>query len=143
MKEQSIALLKECSSGCKMAIENMNQILEYVQGEALRKVISDFIGKHEQLERKSGEALRDLHEQEKSPGMAAAVMSKLTTDIKMMIKEDDKQAAKILMDGCNMGIQSISEARNQNSEADKQALDLTAKLIRTEEELMKQLRAYL
>ena len=61
----------------------------------------------------------------------------------MMMNGGNCQIAKLLMDGCNMGIQSVSECRNQNREASKEALDLADKVIRSEEGLMKHLRVYL
>ena len=33
MEEQTLHILNECSSGCKMAIHSMQQILEYVENE--------------------------------------------------------------------------------------------------------------
>ena len=35
MEEQTLHILNECSSGCKMAIHSMQQILEYVENEKL------------------------------------------------------------------------------------------------------------
>lgn len=142
-EEHTIALLKECSSGCKMALDSMNQILEYVQDEMLEHTILDAKEDHEKLEKKAGELLREAGQHEKEPGITATVFSKLTTDVKMMMNGGNCQIAKLLMDGCNMGIQSISECRNQNREASKGAMDLAAKIIRSEEEFMKQLRVYL
>lgn len=37
--------------------------------------------------------------------MMAAAFSRMSTGMKMLMKDDNRQAAKILMDGCNMGIQ--------------------------------------
>ena len=38
MEEQTLHILNECSSGCKMAIHSMQQILEYVENEKLEQV---------------------------------------------------------------------------------------------------------
>lgn len=142
-EEHTISLLKECSSGCKMALDSMNQILEYVQDEMLEHTILEARQEHEKFEKKAGELLRKAGEHEKEPGIAASTFSKITTDVKMMMNGGNCQIAKLLMDGCNMGIQSISECRNQNQEASKDAMDLAAKIIRSEEEFMKRLRVYL
>lgn len=142
-EKQTIELLKECSSGCKMALDSMDQILEYVEDEVLRHTILDSRREHEQLEKKTGELLRKYGKQEKEPGLAATAFSRITTDVKMMMNGGNCQIAKLLMDGCNMGIQSISECRNQNPEASSEASGLAEKLIRAEETLMKDLRKYL
>ncbi len=142
-EEHTLALLKECSSGCKMALNSISQILEYVQDEMLEHTILEAKDEHEELEKKCGELLRKQGEHEKQPGIMAEAYSKITTDVKMMMNGGNCQIAKLLMDGCNMGIQSISECRNQNQEASKEASDLAARIIRSEEEFMKRLRVYL
>ena len=38
MEEKTLHILNECSSGCKMAIHSMQQILEYVENEKLEQV---------------------------------------------------------------------------------------------------------
>lgn len=126
-----------------MALNSINQILEYVQDEMLEHTILEAKEEHEKLEKKCGELLRKQGEHEKQPGFAAEAFSKITTDVKMMMNGGNCQIAKLLMDGCNMGIQSISECRNQNQDASKEAMDLAAKIIRSEEEFMKRLRVFL
>ena len=43
----------------------------------------------------------------------ASVFSQLTADMKLMIKYDNHQFAKLMMNGCNIGIQSISKYVNE------------------------------
>ena len=54
-----------------------------------------------------------------------------------------RKTAKILMDGCNMGIQSICGFRNQYAGASRESMDLADRLIRTEEALRDEMKAYL
>ena len=46
MEEQTLHILNECSSGCKMAIHSMQQVLEYVENEKLEQVIMAAERKH-------------------------------------------------------------------------------------------------
>lgn len=142
-EEHTICLLKECSSGIKMALNSINQVIEYVDDDMLKHKILKARDEHEKLEKECGELLRKNGEDEKEPNMAASVFSRLTTDMKLLMNGANCQIAKLLMDGCNMGIQSVSESRNEYDDADKSVLDLAAKLIRSEEELMKNLRVFL
>ena len=50
MEKQTLELLKECSSGCKMAIDSMDQIKEYVLDTKLSQVIEAAKKQHLQLE---------------------------------------------------------------------------------------------
>ena len=42
MEKQTVELLKECNSGCKMGINSMNQVREYVMDEKLAKVLKEY-----------------------------------------------------------------------------------------------------
>ena len=63
--------------------------------------------------------------------------------IKLTMDSSNSQVAKLLMDGCNMGIKTLGEKANRYGNADRKASALTQKIIRTEEELMKKLQEYL
>ncbi len=59
MEKQTLALLKECSSGCKMAVDSMDQIKEYVLDSNLSQVIDEAKKRHLQLEKETDELLRE------------------------------------------------------------------------------------
>ncbi|HPF28988.1 MAG TPA: hypothetical protein PLZ77_02655 [Lachnospiraceae bacterium] len=65
------------------------------------------------------------------------------TDHKLMAEKDSHQIAKLMMDGCNMGIQSVSEYQNQYRNASKEALELAQKLVRAEEDFMEEMKQFL
>ena len=75
--------------------------------------------------------------------MVATAFSWLSTETKLIMKNSDNQITKVLMDGCNMGIQSISEEMNKYPEASKEAKKLADKLVRLEEEFMQELKSFL
>jgi len=47
------------------------------------------------------------------------------------------------MDGCNMGIQGITEAQNRYKEASRESRSLAEKLVKLEEQFSKDLKVYL
>lgn len=61
----------------------------------------------------------------------------------MMMREDSTQITKIIMNGCNMGIQKIGEKINQYDQASEDARKLGRKLIKVEEELMSEVKEFL
>lgn len=143
MEEQTLQILNECSSGCKMAIHSMEQILEYVKNEKLEEVITEAIQKHKAIAGRTAKALTSYGEKGKKPGAAAETFAWLTTEMKMMIRDDSSQIAKIMMNGCNMGIQSIMEAMNDNMEADKESKAVARDLVKAEENFADELKAFL
>ena len=70
-------------------------------------------------------------------------MSLLSTEMKMLMNNTSAQAAKLMMDGCNMGIQTVSENLSKYGGADKEADDLAKRLIAMEEEFMSKLKLFL
>lgn len=142
MEEHTIALLQECSQGCKMGIKSMNQVQEYVSEQKMKKMIGQYIKAHQELEKEADRQLTEHGTDSKPAEKLASAMSWFTTEMKMMMNDDTKQAAKILMDGCNMGIQSICGFINQYSGADKESIELAKKLVKTEESFRDELKEY-
>ena len=105
MDAQTRGLLRECSLGCKMAINSFDQMRDFVKNEELKELMDTYDKKHKAYEEKAAKMLLEEGSQEKEPGMMASAFSKLTTEMKLMMKDDSSQVAKLVMDGCNMGIQ--------------------------------------
>lgn len=143
MQEDTRRLLQECNSGCKMAINSMQQIQDYVTDEGLAMLIREGTESHEKLEAESTRLLEENGAYEKEPGVMASAMSWLTTEMKMLVKRNDTEIAKIMMDGCNMGIQSIVEKSHMYANASKESKELAERLVKEEEDFMKKLKNFL
>lgn len=143
MNEHTKKLLEECSSGCKMGVNSMNQVQEFIQDGELQKLITRYKKKHEDIEADLTKALEDAKNINDKPGAMASAFSWFSTEMKLMIKGDNRQIAKLMMDGCNMGIQSIGQYVNEYTEASREARGLAETLIKMEEEFMKELKAFL
>ena len=123
MDPQTKGLLRECSLGCKMAINSFDQMRDYVKNEELKELIDTCDKKHKSYEEEASKMLLEEGLQEKEPGMMASAFSKLTTEMKLMMRDDSSQVAKLLMDGCNMGIQTLSGYINEYQGASSQRSD--------------------
>lgn len=143
MNEQTRKLLEECCSGCKMAVNSFEQVKEFVKDDPLTKLIDTYTEKHRQMEKEAVTLLQDSGNDEKSPGAMASTFAWVTTEMKLTMNSSNTQIAKLLIDGCSMGIKTLGEKSNELTEADKKASDLAQRIIRTEEDLMKKLRDFL
>lgn len=143
MNDHTIELLKECNSGCKMAVNSMEQIRKYITDSRLENLIDTYRGKFEKTEDASSQMLEDCGIHEKEPSMMAEAFSWISTEMKMMLDRDNSQVAKIMMDGCNMGIQSVGKFLNQYDQATKESRRLAEKLLQDEEDFMGKLREFL
>lgn len=140
---QTVELLEKCSSGCKMAIHSIDQIEDFVAQDKLKSVIGDYKKRHERLDKEASELLSRYGEDGKEPGKMASAFSWFSTEMKLMFKDDEHEIAKIMTDGCNMGIQSLSKAVNECGEASSESLSLAKSLVRTDEAFMGDLKEFL
>ena len=143
MGEQTRKLLEECGKGCKMAIGSIDQIQEHVKDRKLKELISGYRKKHRDLEEESTALLAKEGEGAPPAGLAASAMSWIASNVKLMMDESGSQIAKLLMDGCNMGVQGIAEALNKYREASRESRSLAERLVKVEEQFAKDLKAYL
>ena len=142
MDANTIELLKECSSGCQMAMDSVKKMREYTKDAKLNDLLESYGEKHRQLESEISDKLRDCGKDEKAPAKLAEIMAGMEMSLKMMVHPNDSQVAKIMMDGCNMGIQSVSEYVNKYPDASKESQDVAKKLIGIEEDFMQEMKGY-
>lgn len=143
MRTDTIALLKECSSGCKMGINSMEQVAEYINDIKLLKVLDKYKEKHEEILKEAIEILHQNGEHAEEPGKIASMMSWISTEMKLMMENDNTQVAKVLLDGCNMGVQTIIEKQHQYKDASKEATELAKNLVQLEEDFREELKKFL
>lgn len=143
MEDHTIRLLQECSQGCKMGIKSLEQIYEYIKDDKFKHIVAHYKEEHQKIDAEVDKLLIQHGQEGKAPEKMATAMSWLSTEMKMMMKGDDKQAAKLLMDGCNMGVQTICGFMNQYSGASKSSQSLARDLVKMEESFRDEMKAYL
>lgn len=143
MNSDTVALLKECDAGCKMAVNNMNQVRAYAEDGKLRSVIDEYIKRHENFGDKCHRMLFDLKESTQEPPVMASAFAKISTDMKLMLEKDSHKIAEILIDGCNMGVKSVSEYVHKYDKADKESVSLAKELISMEQKMSDELLQFL
>lgn len=143
MESNTIELLKECSKGCKMAMESMSQVTGKVSDSKLKSIIMNCNAEHRELEEKTTQLLKQYGKQESSPGLMASAFSWMSTEAKMMMGDNDQEVAKIMMDGCNMGIQSLCKYINKYTDASQESISLAKRLVKVEEEFMEDMKEFL
>lgn len=138
----SVELLRECEAGSKMATNSMEQMMGYIGNEHLKKLLEEKNREHMKLGEECHHLLCEAGVEDKDPDAMASFWAKAQTGVKMTLGGDTHQAAKLLMDGCSMGIQSISEYINKYTGADHRAMAIAERLRNMEKDMMEQLEAY-
>ncbi len=139
----SIALLKECNAGTKMAVSSIDDVIEEISDPALKQILQKSKEHHAALGDELHALLLEYHKEDKDPNPMAKSMSWLKTNMKMSMEHSDATAADLITDGCNMGIKSLFKYLNQYPAADSRIRALCQKLIKIEEDLRRDLRGYL
>ncbi len=142
MDANTVELLMECNKGTKMAISSISQLLEKINGTDFCKLVKAYYEKHKELQRQTAELLQEYGMKEAQILPVTAAFSYISTEMKTMVY-DDKKIAGILMDGCNMGIKSVSEYLNKYTDADVRSVELARSLVRIEEHFMSDVKEYL
>lgn len=142
-EEHTIKLLKECDSGAKMGVDSFDLVLKYIKNEELRNIINETKLDHLNTLEKIKEQLNIYSSEGKDPNMIISEMSKIKMKVELSFNDSDSKIAKMMMDGCNMGIKALSEFKNKYNDADEKVLEICQRLISKEENLSKNLRRFL
>ena len=117
MDTSTYEILKECNSGCRMAVNSIEQLVAYLKNQELQE--------------------------EKFSEKAAETFAWISAEVKMMFNDDTSKIAEMMIDGANMGIKSITEKLNRYSEAEKESISLAKKFEKTCEKLIQDMKKYL
>lgn len=143
IEPDTIKLLQECDAGTRMGVTSIDEVLDYVHDDALRRRLDDCKMKHNMLNEEIQTLLGQYHDEGKEPGAMAKSMSWMKTNAKLVVNESDETIADLMADGCNMGVKSLNRYLNRYEAADEESKDIAKRLIRIEERLAEDVRAYL
>ncbi len=143
IEQDTVKLLRECDAGVKMGTQSIDDVIEYVESDRLRKLLSDCKIEHEKLNTEIQSLLDKYQDEGKDPNPVAKGMSWMKTNMKLAMKESDTTIADLMTDGCNMGVKSLNMYLNKYKAADEVSKDITKKLINIEEKLAVDIREFL
>lgn len=143
IEQDTIKLLRECDAGIQMGVDSIDDVLNKVRSEKMRECLSQCKKEHQELDAEVQELLEKYRDDGKDPNPIAKGMSWMKTNVKMAMDDSDATIADLMVDGCDMGVKSLSRYLNQYEAADEVSKDICKRLIKLEEKLGKQMRAYL
>ena len=143
IEQDTIKLLRECDAGVKMGVDSIDDVLDDVKSEELKKCLNESKEKHIVLKDEIQTLLNQYHDDGKEPNPIAKSMSWMKTNMKMVMNESDHTIADLMTDGCNMGVKSLHKYLNQYKAADEKSKDIAKRLINLEEKLALDIREFL
>ena len=143
IEQDTIKLLRECDAGVKMGTSSIEDVLDYVKSESLKKFLIKNKDEHYKLDTEIQMLLAKYKDAGKDPNPIAKGMSWMKTNFKLSMEPSDSMIADLMTDGCNMGVKSLNKYLNEYEAADEKSKEVAKKLIRLEEDLAKDIRKYL
>ena len=143
IEQDTIRLLRECDAGVKMGTSSIEDVLDYVKSESLKKFLIKNKDEHYKLDTEIQMLLAKYKDAGKDPNPIAKGMSWMKTNFKLSMEPSDSMIADLMTDGCNMGVKSLNKYLNEYEAADEKSKEVAKKLIRLEEDLAKDIRKYL
>ena len=126
-----------------MGVQSIDDALPHTQSQKLRALLEKSKAQHERMQGEANALLRRYQDEGKNPPAIAQSMAAAKIKMKLAMNEADATVADLITDGCNMGVKSLSKYLNQYAAADETSKDIAKRLISLEEELDKEVRAYL
>ena len=141
--KETVAILRECDAGVKMALASLDDVWEHVQHAELRAIINTTRAQHQSVGREVQQLLDEYGGKEKDPNPVARKMSAVMTRTKLGLDKSDAAVAKLLLEGCDMGVQSLHHYLNRYRGAEVPARALCRTLVAIEEQLGRDMRNFL
>lgn len=143
IEQDTIRLLRECDAGIKMGVASIDETLQSVKDEDLKRYLEKCKSEHEILKEEIQVLLEKYHDDGKEPNAMAKGMSWMKTNAKLAMDESDKTVADLMTDGCNMGIKTLNRYLNEYKAADEKTKDIAKRLIKLEEKLVAEIKKFL
>ena len=141
--EDTKNLLRECSSGVKMGITAIDDVLDRVESDELYDLLRDSRNEHDKLEGEIKTLLDRMGDDGSEEHPVAQEMARMKTGAKLVVERSDNAIADILTDGCNTGVKSLHRYLNKYEKADEQSREITRRLVNIEERLSVDMRSFL
>lgn len=138
-----VELLKECGAGVKMGIQSIVDVRDKAYGEDFKNTLDKYQGEHERILRDIYAKLEARGAEPEEPNSMTTMGSKFSTGMKLMMDGTDEKIADIMIDGCGMGIKSVSKYMNEYAGASKEIMNVANNVVVLEQNFMNDLRQYL
>lgn len=143
IEPDTIKLIRECDAGIKMGVTSIDDVLTHVMEEKMKNILKDAKQEHEKLRSELETMLSEYGDEGKDPNPLAKSMSWMKTNVKLGIENSDRTVADLIIEGCDMGIKSLSRYLNEYKAAEERAKNIAKELIKIEETLSKNMRPFL
>lgn len=142
-KEDTEGILRECDAGVKTAINSIDEVIDKTDNKELIDALRKSRTEHVELGNDIASLLNENGFEGKDQPVISKLMSKGKIASELLMEPTDATIAELMIDGCNMGIKKLSEYVNRFPTSVSPAVRTAERLIKTEQELMDEMRVFL
>lgn len=136
-------LLKESCRGCKYATESITIASDYAKDRKIKNLLDSYNSTHQHIKQKMQKEIHEAGLKEASHPSMPALMTKLHMNVSLSINPSSEKIADLMINGCSMGMKSISRLKNKHPHASAEAKALADELIRTEQDMIADMLPFL
>ena len=126
-----------------MGVIFINDIIDKVKKSEFREFLESQKNEYEEVLNESEVILSAYGAKEKELGKMTRLSSKMMSEAKTLNNSDDKVIADMMIKGTTKGIKKIETKMNEYDEKDKEAYELSLKLLRILKNNIERLKIYL
>ena len=142
IRNKNIVFLNLIYQNAQMGLVGIDTVMKKVESEAIAKLISEQRQEYEKFLEDSHRILIKYGAKEEEISKLKELSSKAMAEV-MTMNKDDKEIAKLMMEGNQKGVLEITSELNQYEGDDEEILDLAHKLLATEEHNREEFKQYL
>jgi hypothetical protein len=136
-------LLRESCRGCKYATESITIAMDYAKDKKIKNTLASYNSTHQAIKHKMQAKIHEAGLSEASHPSMPAAMAKLHMNLSLTLNPSDSKIADLMINGCSMGMKSISKLKNKHPKASPEAHVLADELILAEKNMISDMLHFL
>ncbi|HIV14277.1 MAG: hypothetical protein KH275_09995 [Clostridiales bacterium] len=136
-------LLNFVYQNAEMGVNTMKQIIDLVEEDGMKEHLRNQLVNYEDFQQEARKLLNENGYDEKGISALDRLKTYLMINMQTMADSSSSHIAKMLITGSNMGIVEAAQNLKKYAHADKDAVKLMERLMKTEEKNVQELKQYL
>ena len=141
----TLKLLEAMYKNVRMGADSIIDIMPKVADEKLREELTSELERYEEFSKEIKNSIFNMGEEAKDQGILAKVGTKMSVAMNTMMDSTTSHIAEMMIQGGTMGITDATKLLREyeNTSCSKEALDITRRIIKYEEETVERLKIFL
>lgn len=141
----TLSLLEAMYKNVKMGADSIIDIMPKVTDESMRQELTSELERYEKFSREIETLVLDMGEEAKDQGILAKIGTKMSVAMNTMVDASTSHIAEMMIKGGTMGITDATRLLREyeSTSCSEEALSITRRIIKYEEETVERLKRFL